>query len=309
MALRQAHLRRAPEQPLHVARSSVPHRGRRGGNELLPEAALPERAPADRGVDQSPAGQRAGRSASWAGSSASARRDARRSTSSTCCCRIRPGSICRQGTPTTTGRAKTACPGTTGNHIPWLIQQKYQRHLLQVEFTDRLLGRALDELHATGLYDRSLIVVTADHGESFGRPGQRPRRRPPQRRRHRPEAALREAAVPARGADRPSPRPQHRHPADDRAGRATPSWLAGRGAIGVRAVGAADPALEPDDQAHGERIRLSPKSLRRRAAASLRLKLSFVRQVPRSVRDRTAPRTAGHPRRALAGVAGGRPPR
>ena len=30
--------------------------------------------------------------------------------------------------------------------IPWLIQQTYQRHLLQVEFTDRLLGRALDQL-------------------------------------------------------------------------------------------------------------------------------------------------------------------
>ena len=99
------------------------------------------------------------------------RRDARRSTSSTCCCRIRPGSTCRRGTPTTTGRAKTACPGSDWHSIPWLIQQKYQRHLLQLEFTDRLLGRALDELHATGLYDRSLIVVTADHGESFGRPG------------------------------------------------------------------------------------------------------------------------------------------
>ena len=56
--------------------------------------------------------------------------------------------------------------------IPWLSQQKYQRHLLQVELADRLLGLTLDRLRATGLYDRSLIVVTADHGESFGRPGQ-----------------------------------------------------------------------------------------------------------------------------------------
>ena len=55
--------------------------------------------------------------------------------------------------------------------IPWLSEQKYQRHLLQVELADRLLGRALDKLHATGLYDRSLIVVTADHGEGYGRPG------------------------------------------------------------------------------------------------------------------------------------------
>jgi hypothetical protein len=51
------------------------------------------------------------------------------------------------------------------------VDQNYQRHLLQLGFTDRLLGRALDRLRATGLYDRALIVVTADNGESFGRLG------------------------------------------------------------------------------------------------------------------------------------------
>ena len=53
----------------------------------------------------------------------------------------------------------------------WLVNQDYQRHLLQVEFTDRLLGRAIAHLRATGLYDRSLIVLTADNGESLGRLG------------------------------------------------------------------------------------------------------------------------------------------
>ena len=53
----------------------------------------------------------------------------------------------------------------------WLIKQRYQQHLLQVGFTDRLLGRALQRLRATGLYDRALIVLTADNGESFGRAG------------------------------------------------------------------------------------------------------------------------------------------
>jgi hypothetical protein len=53
----------------------------------------------------------------------------------------------------------------------WLVNQYYQRHLLQVGFTDRLLGSALDRLRATGLYDSSLIVVTADNGEGFGRLG------------------------------------------------------------------------------------------------------------------------------------------
>jgi len=53
----------------------------------------------------------------------------------------------------------------------WLVNQSYQRHLLQVGFTDRLLGWVLDRLRSTGLYDRSLIVVTADNGEGFGRLG------------------------------------------------------------------------------------------------------------------------------------------
>lgn len=53
----------------------------------------------------------------------------------------------------------------------WLVNQYYQRHLLQVGFTDRLLGKALGRLRATGLYDRSLVVVTADNGEGFGRRG------------------------------------------------------------------------------------------------------------------------------------------
>ena len=58
-------------------------------------------------------------------------------------------------------------------HNHWLVDQAYQRHLLQLEFTDRLLGEFLRRLRDTGLYDRSLIVVTADNGESFGLFGNR----------------------------------------------------------------------------------------------------------------------------------------
>jgi hypothetical protein len=43
----------------------------------------------------------------------------------------------------------------------------YQAHLLQVSFTDRLLGHILDRLRQLGLFDESLIIVTADHGISF----------------------------------------------------------------------------------------------------------------------------------------------
>ena len=49
----------------------------------------------------------------------------------------------------------------------WLTLQHEQRFFLQLQFTDRLLGELFSRLRETGLYDRSLIVVTADHGVSF----------------------------------------------------------------------------------------------------------------------------------------------
>ena len=55
----------------------------------------------------------------------------------------------------------------------FLVAQAYQRHLLQMEFADRLLGTAIRRLKAKGLYDRALIVVTADNGESFLHHGNR----------------------------------------------------------------------------------------------------------------------------------------
>jgi hypothetical protein len=49
----------------------------------------------------------------------------------------------------------------------WQVDQSFQRHLLQTEYADRLLGRLLTRLRAAGLYERALVVVTADHGVSF----------------------------------------------------------------------------------------------------------------------------------------------
>jgi len=46
--------------------------------------------------------------------------------------------------------------------------QFYRRHVLQAGFVDRLLGDLLGRLDETGLYDSALVVVTADHGISFG---------------------------------------------------------------------------------------------------------------------------------------------
>jgi hypothetical protein len=50
---------------------------------------------------------------------------------------------------------------------PWLVTQAYQRHLLQVSCVDRLLGILVERLRQTGVYDRALVIVTADHGVSI----------------------------------------------------------------------------------------------------------------------------------------------
>jgi hypothetical protein len=74
-------------------------------------------------------------------------------------------------------------PGLHGHGLwskdPVLPQQAFQRELLQVGYVDRLLGRVIRRLRAEGLYDKALIVLTADHGISF-----------------RPEASRRTAAGP-----------------------------------------------------------------------------------------------------------------
>ena len=61
-------------------------------------------------------------------------------------------------------------------HRQWLVDQAFQRHVLQAQYADGLVGRLLDKVRAAGLYDEAAILVTADHGVSF-RAGQ-PRRRP-----------------------------------------------------------------------------------------------------------------------------------
>ena len=60
-------------------------------------------------------------------------------------------------------------------HENWPAQKSaatcaYQRHILQVALVDALLGKLISKLTTSGLYEKSLIVITADHGASF-RPG------------------------------------------------------------------------------------------------------------------------------------------
>ena len=50
---------------------------------------------------------------------------------------------------------------------PWPALQARQRHLLQLSYTDGLVDDLLDRMEETGLLDRSLLVVMADHGVAF----------------------------------------------------------------------------------------------------------------------------------------------
>jgi arylsulfatase A-like enzyme/Tfp pilus assembly protein PilF len=63
-------------------------------------------------------------------------------------------------------------------HTPYDPPEPYRsRHpdapyLGEVEYTDHVVGRLLDGLRQRGLYERTLIVLTADHGESLGEHGE-----------------------------------------------------------------------------------------------------------------------------------------
>jgi hypothetical protein len=54
------------------------------------------------------------------------------------------------------------------------VELARQRHLLQLAYTDRLVGEVVQRLRAQGLYDKALVILTADHGISFT-PGKAPR--------------------------------------------------------------------------------------------------------------------------------------
>jgi hypothetical protein len=155
---------------------------------------------------------------------------------------------------------------------PWLVQQNYQRQLLQLQFTDRMIGRVLDQLRAAGIYDRAMIVVTADHGESLGRPGQS--------RQFEQRTIGDIALIPlfvklpsqrARRIDRRHVRNLDLLPTIAKVAGLRPSWrIDGRSFIGPSARQIPRSVLLI--KRSGEEMRLSLGALRRHAAASLRLK-------------------------------------
>jgi hypothetical protein len=78
------------------------------------------------------------------------------------------------------GRAyanKRALPGYGAGYRwaknPWFVDHNYERYLLQLGYTDAVLGKIMARLRSTGLWDRSLVIVIADHGVSFHPGGHR----------------------------------------------------------------------------------------------------------------------------------------
>lgn len=49
----------------------------------------------------------------------------------------------------------------------WPVRHHQKRYLLQVEFVDQLIGELIEKLESAGLFDRSVLVITADHGVAF----------------------------------------------------------------------------------------------------------------------------------------------
>jgi hypothetical protein len=77
--------------------------------------------------------------------------------------------------------ARTGIRGMTGANTegidpgawtkdPDAARENYLRFLLQTQFVDKLVGELIARLRSAGLYDKCLLVITADHGTSF-RPG------------------------------------------------------------------------------------------------------------------------------------------
>jgi hypothetical protein len=69
----------------------------------------------------------------------------------------------------TTGPGRLVTKGRWTSEA-WPVASIQQRHLMQTAIADRMLGDLIGRLQAAGLYDRSLLAVTADHGMAF-KPG------------------------------------------------------------------------------------------------------------------------------------------
>jgi hypothetical protein len=58
-------------------------------------------------------------------------------------------------------------PETLPLYGGWWPRLAYERHIMQTQYVDTLLGLVLNAMRDSGLYDDALLVVTADHGIAF----------------------------------------------------------------------------------------------------------------------------------------------
>jgi hypothetical protein len=54
--------------------------------------------------------------------------------------------------------------GTGWGSDRWLVGQGYQRHILQAQYADTILGQVMDRMKEQEIYDEGLLVVLGDHG-------------------------------------------------------------------------------------------------------------------------------------------------
>jgi Sulfatase len=70
---------------------------------------------------------------------------------------------------------KTFGRGFKSPQTPAQIRElAHERMLLQLAYTDRLIGQVIQRLKAQGMWDKALVVLTADHGNGWT-PGEKPR--------------------------------------------------------------------------------------------------------------------------------------
>jgi hypothetical protein len=74
-----------------------------------------------------------------------------------------PWEVTADGQRTGTGNS----PGGEGagwSDDGWLVAQGYQRHIIQAQYADTILGSVMERMKAEGIYDDSMVIVLADHG-------------------------------------------------------------------------------------------------------------------------------------------------
>ena len=70
---------------------------------------------------------------------------------------------------------KTFGRGFSSDKTPAQIRElAHERMLLQLAYTDHLIGQVVERLKAQGLWDKALVTLTADHGNGWT-PGEKPR--------------------------------------------------------------------------------------------------------------------------------------